>query len=69
MTKPMMSSDDWMATAVQHKGSFTSEAKKRGMSCAALQRLVLEHPDRYSKRIVAQARLRRKLVQAGQQKN
>jgi hypothetical protein len=64
-----MSNDHWIAGAVQHKGSFTAEAKKRGMTCAMFQKMVLAHPERYPKRIVAQARLRQKLVRAGQQKN
>ncbi len=64
-----MSNDHWIAGAVQHKGSFTAEAKKRGMTCAMFQKMVLAHPERYSKRVVAQARLRQKLVRAGQQKN
>ncbi len=65
----MSNDDQWMTGAVKHKGTFTAEARKRGMTCAMFQKMVLAHPERYSKRIVAQARLRRKLVRAGQQRN
>ncbi len=64
-----MAKDNWIAGATANKGAFTAEARKRGMTCALFQKMVLAHPERYSKRIVAQARLRRKLVRAGQQRN
>lgn len=55
----------WIKGAIKRPGAFTKAAKRRGMTPAKLQRAVLSNPDRYSDRLVKQARLRKTLVKMG----
>ena len=55
-----MAEEKW--TQDLKKGTFTREAKARGLTCAQLQKKVLANPDRYSPATVARARARKTLV-------
>lgn len=57
-----MAKEQWIDKMHMDKGAFTAEAKKRSMTAAELQRAVLAHPDRYPRKLVKQANLRKTLV-------
>jgi len=54
--------DKWIQKAVGKPGSFTAQAKARGMTPAKLQAAVLSNPERYNKTTRKRANLRKTLV-------
>ena len=52
----------WIKSAVSDPGAFTAKAKKRGITTAQLQENVLSDPDKFDKKTVKQAQLRKTLV-------
>jgi len=52
----------WIQGMDMKEGAFTAKAKSRGISSAQLQENVLSNPDKYDKKTVKQANLRKTLV-------
>lgn len=52
----------WIQSTHMHKGAFTREAEKRGLTPAEFQKRVLANKEDYDEHIVRQANLRRTLV-------
>jgi len=52
----------WIQGMEMKEGAFTAKAKSRGISSAQLQENVLSNPDKYDKKTVKQANLRKTLV-------
>jgi len=52
----------WTQGMDMKEGAFTAKAKSRGISSAQLQENVLSNPDKYDKKTVKQANLRKTLV-------
>ena len=52
----------WIQGADIKEGVFTAKAKKKGITSAQLQENVLANPEKYDKRTVKQANLRKTLV-------
>jgi hypothetical protein len=52
----------WIQGTEMKEGAFTAKAKKRRITTAQLQENVLSDPDKYDKKTVKQANLRKTLV-------
>ena len=52
----------WIQGADIKEGVFTAKAKRKGITSAQLQENVLANPEKYDKRTVKQANLRKTLV-------
>ena len=52
----------WIQKAIDRPGAFTAKAKKRGITSAQLQENVLSNPEKYDRKTVKQANLRKTLV-------
>ena len=55
-------SKDWVQKAGIKKGAFTEKAKKRNLTPAQFQAMVLKNPEKFDTRTVKQANLRKTLV-------
>jgi hypothetical protein len=52
----------WIQGIDMKEGAFTAKAKSRGITSAQLQENVLSNPEKYDKKTVKQANLRKTLV-------
>lgn len=52
----------WIQGIDMKEGAFTAKAKKKGITSAQLQENVLANPEKYDKKTVKQANLRKTLV-------
>lgn len=52
----------WIQGMDMKEGAFTTKAKKKGITTAQLQENVLSNPEKYDKKTVKQAQLRKTLV-------
>ena len=53
---------EWIKKAINNPGSFTSKAKKKGITTAQLQTNIEKNPDKYDEKTRKQAQLRETLV-------
>ena len=59
--KGMMKKGGWIKGAIKKPGSFTSQAKRAGMSTSAFRDKVLSNKDKYSSTTVKRANLAKTL--------
>lgn len=62
MTEEKKKDKKWIQGMEMKEGAFTAKAKRKGITTAQLQANVLAEPDKYDKKTVKQARLRKTLV-------
>ena len=58
----LMADGGWIQGAIKKKGSFTAQAKAKGLTPAEFQQQVLSNPDKYNETTVRRANLRKTLV-------
>lgn len=58
----------WIQKAEIKEGTFTTKAKRKGITSSQLQENVLSEPDKYDEKTVKQANLRKTLVKLNNRK-